>query len=181
MSGLRFKAVETAVSRLNRTETLETTKPSLFFGKNVFTTAKMKEYLPKNAYEELIETIDAGKAISHDLAEHISQAMKSWAISNGVTHYTHWFQPLTGATAEKHDAFFEPLPDGSAIAKFTASALVQQEPDASSFPSGGMRSTFEARGYTAWDPTSPAFLRETPQGCTLTIPTAFCSWTTSGG
>ena len=177
MSGLRFKAVETAVSRLNRTETEETTKPSLLFGKNVFTTAKMKEYLPKNAYEELIETVDAGKAISHDLAEHISQAMKSWAISNRVTHYTHWFQPLTGATAEKHDAFFEPLADGSAIDKFTASALVQQEPDASSFPSGGIRNTFEARGYTGWDPSSPAFIYETGGSKTLCIPTIFVSYT----
>src|SRR5690606_36834611 len=147
MSGLRFKAVETAVSRLNRGNTHETTEPSLYFGKNVFTTAKMKEYLPKNAYEELIETIDSGKPITHDLAEHISQAMKSWASSNGVTHYTHGFQPLTGATAETHDAFFAPHPGGSAIDKFTASALVQQEPDASGFPSGGIRNTFEARGY----------------------------------
>lgn len=177
MSGLRFKAVETAVSRLNRTETHEKTKPSLFFGKNVFTTAKMKDYLPKNAYEELIETVEGGKSITHDLAEHISQAMKSWAISNGVTHYTHWFQPLTGATAEKHDAFFEPLPDGSAIDKFTASALVQQEPDASSFPSGGIRNTFEARGYTGWDPSSPAFIYETGGSKTLCIPTIFVSYT----
>ena len=177
MPGLRFKAVETAVSRLNRTDAHETTKPSLFFGKNVFTTAKMKEYLPKNAYEELIETVDTGKPITHDLAEHISQAMKSWAISNGVTHYTHWFQPLTGATAEKHDAFFEPLPDGSAIDKFTASALVQQEPDASSFPSGGIRNTFEARGYTGWDPSSPAFIYETGGSKTLCIPTIFVSYT----
>ncbi|MEC3878711.1 glutamine synthetase III family protein [Parapedobacter sp. 10938] len=177
MSGLRFKAVETAVSRLNRNETHETTKPSLFFGKNVFTTAKMKDYLPKNAYEELVGTVDSGKPITHDLAEHISQAMKSWAISNGVTHYTHWFQPLTGATAEKHDAFFEPLPDGSAIDKFTASALVQQEPDASSFPSGGIRNTFEARGYTGWDPSSPAFIYETGGSKTLCIPTIFVSYT----
>lgn len=177
MSGLRFKAVETAVSRLNRSETHETTKPSLLFGKNVFTTAKMKEYLPKNAYEELIGTVESGKPITHDLAEHISQAMKSWAISNGVTHYSHWFQPLTGTTAEKHDAFFEPLPDGSAIDKFTASALVQQEPDASSFPSGGIRNTFEARGYTGWDPSSPAFIYETGGSKTLCIPTIFVSYT----
>src|SRR5690606_33397232 len=118
----------------------------------------MKDYLPKNAYEELLSTIDAGEEISHDLAEHISQAMKSWAIVLGATHYTHWFQPLTGATAEKHDAFFEPGRDGVAIEKFTADALVQQEPDASSFPNGGIRNTFEARGYTAWDPSSPAFI-----------------------
>ncbi|MBK1441732.1 glutamine synthetase III [Parapedobacter sp. ISTM3] len=177
MSGLRFKAVETAISRLNNNKIYETIKPSSYYCKNVFTTAKMKEYLPKNAYAELVETIDEGKAISLDLAEHISQAMKSWAISNGVTHYTHWFQPLTGATAEKHDAFFEPLPDGSAIDKFTASALVQQEPDASSFPSGGIRNTFEARGYTGWDPSSPAFIYETGGGKTLCIPTIFVSYT----
>ena len=177
MSELRFKAVETAVSRLNNNNTHEKTKPSLFFGKNVFTTTKMKDYLPKNAYEELIETVDTGKPITHDLAEHISQAMKSWAISNGATHYTHWFQPLTGATAEKHDAFFEPMPDGSAIDKFTASALVQQEPDASSFPSGGIRNTFEARGYTGWDPSSPAFIYETGGSKTLCIPTIFVSYT----
>lgn len=177
MSGLRFKAVETAISRLDNIKSKEKIKPSLDFGKNVFTTSKMKDYLPKNAYEELIETIDAGRSISHDLAEHISQAMKSWAIGHGATHYTHWFQPLTGATAEKHDAFFEPLPDGSAIDKFTASALVQQEPDASSFPSGGIRNTFEARGYTGWDPSSPAFIFETGGSKTLCIPTIFVSYT----
>ncbi len=177
MSALRFKAVEAAISRLNHHQTSETIKPSSYYCKNVFTTAKMKEYLPKNAYEELAVTIDEGKAISLDLAEHISQAMKSWAISNGVTHYTHWFQPLTGATAEKHDAFFEPLADGSAIDKFTASALVQQEPDASSFPSGGIRNTFEARGYTGWDPSSPAFIYETGGSKTLCIPTIFVSYT----
>lgn len=177
MSGLRFKAVETAISRLNNTTSKDSIKPSQSFGKNVFTIAKMKEYLPKNAYGELVDSIDEGKAISIDLAEHISQAMKSWAISNGATHYTHWFQPLTGATAEKHDAFFEPLPDGSAIDKFTASALVQQEPDASSFPSGGIRNTFEARGYTGWDPSSPAFIYETGGSKTLCIPTIFVSYT----
>lgn len=177
MSGLRFKAVETAISRLDNIKSTEKIKPSLDFGKNVFTTSKMKDYLPKNAYEELIETIDGGRSISHDLAEHISQAMKSWAIGHGATHYTHWFQPLTGATAEKHDAFFEPLPDGSAIDKFTASALVQQEPDASSFPSGGIRNTFEARGYTGWDPSSPAFIFETGGSKTLCIPTIFVSYT----
>jgi Uncharacterized protein related to glutamine synthetase len=177
MSGLRFKAVETAIARLNSSKIHETVKPSSYYCKNVFTTAKMKEYLPKNAYAELVETIDEGRAISLDLAEHISQAMKSWAISNGVTHYTHWFQPLTGATAEKHDAFFEPQQDGTAIDKFTASALVQQEPDASSFPSGGIRNTFEARGYTGWDPSSPAFIYETGGSKTLCIPTIFISYT----
>src|SRR5690606_26580241 len=177
MSALRFKAVEAAISHLDDVKTKEKIKPSLDFGRNVFTTSKMKDYLPKNAYEELIETIETGRSINHDLAEHISQAMKSWAIGHGATHYTHWFQPLTGATAEKHDAFFEPLPDGSAIDKFTASALVQQEPDASSFPSGGIRNTFEARGYTGWDPSSPAFIFETGGSKTLCIPTIFISYT----
>ncbi len=137
----------------------------------------MKEYLPANAFAEVVETIENGRAISHDLAEHISQAMKGWAIANGATHYTHWFQPLTGATAEKHDAFFEPLPDGTAIDKFTASALVQQEPDASSFPNGGIRNTFEARGYTGWDPSSPAFIFDTGGSRTLCIPTVFVAYT----
>ena len=110
-------------------------------------------------------------------ADAVATAMKEWAIERGATHYTHWFQPMTGLTAEKHDAFIRQLPDGRAILEFSGRELIQGEPDASSFPSGGIRATFEARGYTAWDPTSPAFLRETPHGATLTIPTAFCSWT----
>lgn len=177
MPGLRFKAVETAYSRLNNKYPANPVKPSSSFGQDVFTTAKMKEFLPANAFAELVESIENGRAISHDLAEHISQAMKGWAIANGATHYTHWFQPLTGATAEKHDAFFEPLPDGTAIDKFTASALVQQEPDASSFPNGGIRNTFEARGYTGWDPSSPAFIFDTGGSKTLCIPTVFVAYT----
>lgn len=178
MSNLRFSAVETAISREKRPAAKSPgAKASEFFGSHVFGANKMKDYLPKNAYEELLGTIEAGEAISHDLAEHISQAMKSWAISLGATHYTHWFQPLTGATAEKHDAFFEPGRDGVAIEKFTADALVQQEPDASSFPNGGIRNTFEARGYTAWDPSSPAFIYETGGSRTLCIPTIFLSYT----
>lgn len=177
MADLRFDAVETAISRSNHHPGNTSTKPSALFGKNVFGIKKMKDYLPKNAYERLVSTIDAGEAIDHDLAEHISQAMKSWAISHGATHYTHWFQPLTGTTAEKHDAFFEPDHDGSAIEKFTADALIQQEPDASSFPNGGIRNTFEARGYTGWDPSSPAFLFETGGCKTLCIPTVFLSYT----
>jgi glutamine synthetase len=178
MSSLRFKAVEAAISRLNNEENkVAPAKASAIFGKNVFTIAKMKDYLPKNVYEELLSNIDNGTQIDRNLAEHVSQAMKSWAISQGATHYSHWFQPLTGATAEKHDAFFEPGPDGSAIEKFNADALVQQEPDASSFPNGGIRNTFEARGYTAWDPSSPAFIYETGSSKTLCIPTVFLSYT----
>lgn len=178
MSNLRFSAVKAAISRNKRPITGSlATKASTFFGKNVFTVSKMKDYLPKNEYAKLTEVVESGEAIDHDLAEHISQAMKSWAITNGATHYTHWFQPLTGATAEKHDAFFEPGGDGVAIEKFTADALVQQEPDASSFPNGGIRNTFEARGYTGWDPSSPAFLYETGGCKTLCIPTVFLSYT----
>ena len=178
MLSLRFKAVEAAISRLNNEENkVAPAKASAIFGKNVFTIAKMKDYLPKNVYEELLSNIDNGTQIDRNLAEHVSQAMKSWAISQGATHYSHWFQPLTGATAEKHDAFFEPGPDGSAIEKFNADALVQQEPDASSFPNGGIRNTFEARGYTAWDPSSPAFIYETGSSKTLCIPTVFLSYT----
>ena len=177
MADLRFDAVETAVSRSTPQSGSQITKPASQFGKNVFGIKKMKDFLPKNAYERLITTIDSGEAIDHDLAEHISQAMKSWAITHGATHYTHWFQPLTGSTAEKHDAFFEPEADGTAIEKFTADALIQQEPDASSFPNGGIRNTFEARGYTGWDPSSPAFLFETGGSKTLCIPTVFISYT----
>src|SRR5690606_3635590 len=178
MANYRLKAVETAGSREDSFKiSAETAKYSSLYGKNVFTLAKMRDYLSRNAYAELQACIDQGGQISHELAEHVSQAMKAWAMENGVTHYTHWFQPLTGATAEKHDAFFEPGPDGLGIEKFTASALVQQEPDASSFPNGGIRNTFEARGYTGWDPSSPAFIFETSAGRTLCIPTVFVSYT----
>jgi glutamine synthetase len=177
MSNLRFQSVEAAATRKNASLKVETKKATENYGKNVFSIAKMKEYLPKNSYKELAQAIEEGSAISRDLAEHISQAMKSWSLSNGATHYTHWFQPLTGSTAEKHDAFFEPDDNGEAIEKFTADALVQQEPDASSFPNGGIRNTFEARGYTAWDSSSPAFLYETGSGKTLCIPTVFVSYT----
>ena len=130
MSNFRFNSFDLAISRQNGVKKSdEYVKSSLIFGKNVFTYSKMKDFLPKNVYTELLQNIDYGNPISHDLAEHVSQAMKTWAMDNGVTHYTHWFQPLTGSTAEKHDAFFEPGPDGTAIEKFTADALVQQEPD----------------------------------------------------
>ncbi|GGH12888.1 glutamine synthetase type III [Sphingobacterium alkalisoli] len=178
MSNLRFESVKAASSRqINPEEKVETKKATTIFGKNVFTIAKMKDYLPKTTYRELTRAIGEGEQITREIAEHISQAMKAWALNNGVSHYTHWFQPLTGSTAEKHDAFFEPDENGEAIEKFTADALVQQEPDASSFPNGGIRNTFEARGYTAWDPSSPAFIYETGAGKTLCIPTVFVSYT----
>lgn len=177
MNNLRFDAVETVLSRQKKLTSTPEGKPSTFFGKNVFGIKKMKEYLPKNAYEKLVTIIDTGEVIDRELAEHISQAIKSWAISNGATHYSHWFQPLTGSTAEKHDAFFEPDSNGLPVEKFTADSLIQQEPDASSFPNGGIRNTFEARGYTGWDPSSPVFLFETAAGKTLCIPTVFLSYT----
>lgn len=178
MSNIRFESVKAASSRNVLPEEKVVTKRAVqIFGKNVFTVAKMKDYLPKTTFKELTTTIEQGEPISRELAEFISQAMKSWAIENGASHYTHWFQPLTGSTAEKHDAFFEPDSNGDAIEKFTADALVQQEPDASSFPNGGIRNTFEARGYTGWDSSSPAFIYETNSGKTLCIPTVFVSYT----
>ncbi len=177
MNNLRFDAVESVLKKNHKPSVAPEGKPSSFYGKNVFGIKKMKDFLPKNAYEKLLTILENGEVIDRELAEHISQAIKSWAISNGATHYSHWFQPLTGSTAEKHDAFFEPDSEGLAIEKFTADALIQQEPDASSFPNGGIRNTFEARGYTGWDPSSPAFLFETAAGKTLCIPTVFVSYT----
>ena len=133
----------------------------------------MLQYLTKDAFGSVKSAVLSGSKIDRKMADQIAEAMKAWAISMGATHYTHWFQPLTGATAEKHDAFMDLLPDGRALEKFGGGQLVQQEPDASSFPSGGIRNTFEARGYTAWDPTSPAFI----YGSTLCIPTIFVSYT----
>lgn len=178
MSNSRFAAVEAATKHhFNVTNAVKSERAIEIYGKNVFTPSKMRYYLPKPTFKELESAIDGGNKISREMADFIAQAMKAWAIENGVTHYTHWFQPLTGSTAEKHDAFFEPDMDGSAIEKFNADALVQQEPDASSFPNGGIRNTFEARGYTAWDPSSPAFIFETAAGKTLCIPTVFVSYT----
>jgi len=137
----------------------------------------MMDYLSKEAYQSIVSAIEIGEPIPRDMAEQVASAMKAWAMGKGATHYTHWFQPLTGTTAEKHDAFFEPGPDGSAIERFSGDALAQQEPDASSFPNGGIRNTFEARGYTAWDPSSPAFIIESNTGKTLCIPTVFVSYT----
>ena len=143
------------------------------FGSMVFNDATMKERLPKATYKALKKTIDLGEPLDISVANVVANAMKDWAVEKGCTHYTHWFQPMTGLTAEKHDSFIDPVGDGTAIMEFGGKELVKGEPDASSFPSGGIRATFEARGYTAWDPTSPAFIRDT----TLYIPTAFCSYT----
>ncbi|MDB5351666.1 MAG: glutamine synthetase [Planctomycetota bacterium] len=147
------------------------------FGVNVFSDSVMKDRLPSAIYKAIRETIKLGKPLDPSVADSVAEAMKTWAIEKGATHYTHWFQPMTGLTAEKHDSFLAPTGDGKAVAEFSGGELIRGEPDASSFPSGGIRATFEARGYTAWDPTSPAFILENPNGTTLCIPTAFCSWT----
>src|SRR4051795_10655538 len=147
------------------------------FGANVFTVDEQRARLPKHVFKKLQATLEAGDALDPSLADAVAQAMREWAMENGATHYTHWFQPLTGLTAEKHDSFYNPTGDGHAIAEFSGKELIQGEPDASSFPTGGIRATFEARGYTAWDPTSPAFILDNPNGTFLCIPTAFVSWT----
>ena len=148
------------------------------FGMNVFSDALMKKHLPKKVYQDLQRTIQEDAELSAATAEVVANAMKDWAVEHGATHYTHWFQPMTGSTAEKHDSFIcPPNPEGKVIMEFSGKELIKGEPDASSFPSGGLRATFEARGYTAWDCTSPAFLREDATGVTLCIPTAFCSYT----
>ncbi len=147
------------------------------FGLNVFSSAVQKERLSKDTYRKLQDVLETGTALDTELADEVAEAMKEWALERGATHYTHVFQPLTGLTAEKHDSFFEPDGSGGAVANFSGKELIQGEPDASSFPTGGVRATFEARGYTAWDPTSPAFILENPNGALLCIPTAFASWT----
>ncbi len=147
------------------------------FGSDVLSTDQLRERLSKPVWKSLQATIQKGTALDSAIADTVALAMKTWALEKGATHYTHWFHPLTGSTAEKHDSFVAPTSDGSAIATFSGSELIQAEPDASSFPSGGLRATFEARGYTAWDPTSPAFILRHSNGATLCIPTAFASWT----
>lgn len=172
MATLRFNALKETLTR-KPIPIDEKVRRSEIFGKNVFGEYAMRQYLNKEAFNSVMDAIKNGSKIERNLADHISIGMKEWAIAKGATHYTHWFQPLTGSTAEKHDAFFETLGNGTAIEKFNGGQLVQQEPDASSFPNGGIRNTFEARGYTAWDPTSPAFL----YGTTLCIPTIFVAYT----
>jgi glutamine synthetase len=147
------------------------------FGENVFSAAIQRQRLPKDVYKRLSKTLARGDALDTSLADAVALAMKEWALEKGATHYTHMFQPLTGLTAEKHDSFYAPTGEGTALAEFSGKELIQGEPDASSFPTGGIRATFEARGYTAWDPTSPAFILENPNGALLCIPTAFASWT----
>ena len=147
------------------------------FGQNVFGPVAQRQRLPKDVYRRLQATIERGEPLDPALADAVASAMKDWALERGATHFSHWFQPLTGFTAEKHDSFFSPVGDGTSIADFSGKDLIKGEPDASSFPNGGIRATFEARGYTAWDPTSPAFLMENPNGAVLCIPTAFASWT----
>jgi glutamine synthetase len=173
MATIRFEALKMSLDRKPVQVIEPAERRSELYGTNVFSKANLYHYLPKDAYNAVMDAINYGKKIDRKVADQVASAMKSWAIKKGATHYTHWFQPLTGGTAEKHDAFFEPKGDGTAIDKFDGGQLVQQEPDASSFPSGGIRNTFEARGYSAWDPTSPAFI----MGTTLCIPTVFVSYT----
>ncbi len=177
MAILRFKALESAMTRTPNVVNAPQGKISDYFGLNVFDKDTMQKFLSKEPYKQVLEAIDSGQQIERRVAEQVATAMMAWAISKGATHYTHWFQPLTGSTAEKHDSFFELAEGNRPIENFSSSALVQQEPDASSFPSGGIRNTFEARGYTAWDPTSPAFIMESTSGKTLCIPTVFVSYT----
>lgn len=173
MENLRFKAVEITLHRTpNRIERPKE-KVSEYFGSLTFSKKAMREFLPVDAFDIIINAIESNVKINRGMADQIAASMKAWALSKGATHYTHWFHPLTGATAEKHDSFIHPIEDGRAIERFNGSELIQQEPDASSFPSGGIRNTFEARGYTAWDPSSPAFII----GDTLCIPTVFVSYT----
>ena len=177
MSKLRFRVVETAFKKKAVEVATPAERPSEYFGKYVFNKEKMFKYLPSKVYNALIDAIDNGAPLDRSIADEVAAGMKKWAVEMGVTHYTHWFAPLTEGTAEKHDAFVEHDGKGGMMEEFTGKLLVQQEPDASSFPSGGLRATFEARGYTAWDCTSPAFVRQDAGGATLCIPTAFCSYT----
>lgn len=173
MVTIRFKALEEVMNRQPKEVKSPDSRVSEYFACNVFGKETMREYMSEEAYNSVIEAIEKSTNIDRKIADQIAAAMKAWASEKGATHYTHWFQPLTGETAEKHDAFFEPIEGGRAIERFGGGSLAQQEPDASSFPSGGIRNTFEARGYTAWDPSSPAFL----MGKTLCIPTIFVSYT----
>ncbi|TXK36601.1 glutamine synthetase type III [Pontibacter qinzhouensis] len=177
MAKLRFKALELVSQRTVSEVSSPSQKISDYYGENVFGLDAMRSTLSSDYFKKLRRAIDAGEKVDRNLADTVAAAMKAWAVDKGATHYTHWFQPLTGATAEKHDSFFDLTSDGKAIESFKASALVQQEPDASSFPSGGIRNTFEARGYTAWDPSSPAFILESGGSKTLCIPTIFVSYT----
>ncbi len=173
MANFRFTALKKTLDRPVKTVSYPSDKASDYFGSMTFNRSVMKEFLTEEAYEGVIRAMDKSVRIDRKITDQVASAMKAWAMNKGVTHYTHWFHPLTGSTAEKHDAFISPIEKGKAIEEFQGNSLIQQEPDASSFPSGGIRSTFEARGYTAWDPTSPAFIIEN----TLCIPTIFVSYT----
>ena len=173
MTTLRFKMVEEAIGRKAVEVKAPAERPAEYFGKYVFDRDKMRKYLPKACFETLMNTMKNGSPLDRETADCVAAGMKQWAQDMGATHYTHWFQPLTGGTAEKHDAFIEADHEGGVLEEFTGKLLIQQEPDASSFPSGGLRNTFEARGYSAWDPSSPAFIVDT----TLCIPTIFIAYT----
>ncbi len=173
MSITRFNAVEKASNRKAIEVVTPTQKVSDYFGENVFNRKAMQKYLSKETYQALTDAIDSCKPIDREVASHVAAGMRMWALEKGVTHYTHWFQPLTDGTAEKHDAFVELDGKGGMIEEFSGKLLAQQEPDASSFPSGGLRNTFEARGYSAWDPSSPAFIVDD----TLCIPSVFIAYT----
>src|SRR3954464_4064350 len=180
MGSAALSAAIKSINDWSMTEGRTTAMPanaSELFGSLVFNDKAQQERLPKPAYRALRATITRGETLDLATADAVAIALKDWAVEHGATHYTHWFQPLTGITAEKHDSFLSPTTEGGAVAEFRGKELIKGEPDASSFPSGGMRSTFEARGYTAWDPTSPAYIAEHANGSTLVIPTAFLSWT----
>ncbi|NQU34847.1 MAG: glutamine synthetase III, partial [Bacteroidetes bacterium] len=173
MANFRFVALKKTLERPVKIVTYPSGKASDYFGSMTFNRSVMKEYLTEEAFNGVVQAMDNAVRIDRKITDQVASAMKAWALNKGVTHYTHWFHPLTGSTAEKHDAFISPIEKGKALEEFQGNSLIQQEPDASSFHSGGIRSTFEARGYTAWDPTSPAFIIEN----TLCIPTIFVSYT----
>ncbi|MDQ3768556.1 MAG: glutamine synthetase III, partial [Actinomycetota bacterium] len=180
MPRLRQPNIDAAQWQVNGTGfgRVDLTQPdNQVFASNVFSVDVQRQRLPKDVFRRLQATLEQGTSLEQALADQVAQAMKEWALEKGATHYTHWFQPLTGMTAEKHDSFYTPTGDGDTLAEFSGKELIQGEPDASSFPTGGIRATFEARGYTAWDPTSPAFILDNPNGAVLCIPTAFVSWT----
>ena len=173
MAKFRFRALDEVLNRKPIEVKREENLVSDYYGMYVFDKTKMKKYLSKDAFKTVMDAIEKGTTIDRKMADQVALGMKTWAMEYGATHYTHWFHPLTDGTAEKHDAFLSLASDGSVIESFSGELLAQQEPDASSFPSGGLRQTFEARSYSAWDPSSPAFINET----TLTIPTIFISYT----
>ena len=175
----RNRAIDSISQRVLQFSTMPETEscPTDYYGEDVFNESAIRKYLARGTAEKLLATIQDGAKLDPNVAGDVAHAMKDWAISRGATHFTHWFQPMTGGTAEKHDAFLDVSDRGEAIMTFSGKNLVKSEPDASSFPSGGLRCTFEARGYTAWDPTSPAFVKHNPRGATLCIPSIFCSYT----